>query len=301
MSFKNALKNLVAHFGTVWSLLLYILLFAALITGLSLPFIMPIARAFIKAGVVDGIRSAFGALFGEGGWNGMWSELNDVFAAVFGVFEDNSVMTTLIMTFFIFIVVVAFRFFLGLYEIPLATVIDGRLSCNANYGFMGKLFSTLVTSVGYSLAKMVVTVSFDAVMALIITGIAQAVGFNMWLLFISVFVFLVLGAFRFSIIACWAPCVASGEYGVIKGFFHSAKICFKRFGSIYSTYIVSLLLFIAVGMFITIFTLGVGLIVILPFGTTYFGYLNATVYYNKSGKRYYVDGAVFVPPVENVL
>lgn len=300
MSFKNALRNLVAHFGTVWSLLLYIVIFAAMISGLSLPFLLPIARAFGNAGVFTEIRDAFSGLFEIGGWQRLWDGLYGAYMSVVEVFESNDTIVSLTMSFLIFVAIVAFRFFLGLYEIPLAAVVDGRMSCNAAYGLGGKFFSTLFVSIGYSAAKMLVTILYDAVMFGIVYGVCVAIGMNMFLPFAVILVLMLLMSLRYAIVACWAPSVVDG-YGVVKGFIRSVRICFKRFGSIYSTYLMSVILLTAVGAFITLFTLGVGLIIVLPFSATYMCYLNATVYFNKTGKRYYVDGAVFVPPADNAL
>lgn len=299
MSFKNALKNLVAHFGTVWAVLLYILIFIALIAGVSLPFILPITRALGRAGVFTDIKSGISALFGGGGFGGLWKGLSAAYASTLAVFDGNGAIASLAIAFVFSIVVVAFRFFLGLYEIPLTTVLDGRMSCNAKYGLCGKFFSTLWLSVRYSFAKMLYTVLFDGLLGLMIYGISCAVGVSWALLFISVPIVLILYAFRFSIVACWAPCVVNGECGVAAGFFRSAKLFFKNFATFYSSYFVSLILIFALGSFITLFTLGVGLLIVLPIAVNYISYLNITEYYNKRGKRYYVDGKVFTPPQDN--
>lgn len=301
MSFKNALKNLVAHFGAVWSLLLYIVIFAAVITGLSLPFVLPVARAFADAGVFEMLRDSFAGVFGGDGLNGLWNGLYDTYKAVGQLFTDAPRIAALTRSFVIFIVVLLFRFFLGLYEIPFATVIDGQLSSNARFGLGGKFFSTLTVSIRYSLCKLPYTVAFDVVIFSVIYGIGQAMGMSIALPFVIMLVMLVLLSLRFSIVACWAPCVASGECGVPKGFVRSASICFKRFGSIYSTYLMSLMLLFVLGAILAALTLGVGIIIVLPFSAAYISYLNATVYYVKTGRRFYVDGEVVTPSTENVM
>ncbi len=296
MSFKNALKNLVAHFGTVWALLLYIVIFAAVITGISLPFVLPVAGAFDKAGVFDHIGTAFSSLFGASGFNGFTGELYAAYCAVVEVFRSDNWIAALTTAFVIIVVVLLFRFFLGLYEIPMATVIDGRMSCNARYGLGGKFFSTLPRSMLYSLMKMLYTILFDAAIGALIYGLGKAMGLSLAYIFVVAFIIIILGSLRYSIVACWAPCVASGECGIFKGFVRSARLCFKNMGAVYSTYLISVVLVFALGAFITVFTLGVGLIIIMPICATFICYLNATVYYNKTGRRYYVDGIVFTPP-----
>ncbi|MCH5160911.1 MAG: hypothetical protein J1G04_02660 [Clostridiales bacterium] len=301
MSFKNALKNLVAHFSIVWSLLLYIVIFAAVIIGLSLPFIMPIADAFADAGVFVSISSSFRVLFNGGGWDGLWNGLYGAYYSVRDVFASNSRVASLMMGFAISILVVLFRFFLGLYEIPLTTVIDGHMSANCKYGFGGKFFSTLSVSVRYSFIKMLYTTFFDSVIVLVLYGIGKGMGMSFGLPFVVTLVLLLLGSLRFSLVSSFAPIVASGECGIMVGFARSCKICFKHIGSIYSTYFISFLLLLAVGTLIILLTFGVGAIFVLPFGACYVSYLNVTQYYNKSGKRYYVDSAVFTPPYDNTL
>lgn len=300
MSFKNAFKNLIAHFGIVWAILLYLVICSAIIVGLSLPFILPIADAFKEAGVFQGISNSFTELMGDGGWNAFWSGMYGVYQSVLHVFDSNDRVASLTMMFLIWVLLIAFRFFFGLYEIPLATVLDGRMSCNARYGFGGKFISTLGVSVRFSLAKMPIMIAADAITFGIIYGIGLLIGMNVALPFIVILVILIVRAFRSSLTACWAPCVAGGT-GVIKGFTRSCEICFKRFGSIYSTFIIMWLLIISCGLFITVFTLGVGLIIAVPFSMSCLAYIGITLYYNKTGKRYYIDGDVFTPPTENVL
>lgn len=298
MSFKNALKNLVAHFGVVWSVLLYIILFAALITGLSMPFIMPIQRAFAEAGVFENLGRAFSALFNDGDWVVFWDLLYAIYESIVGVFASNAGIKSLSTAFLVFVVVVSFRFFLGLYEIPLASVLNGRLSCNSNFGLSGKFFSELITSVKYSFFKMLYTVILDAAIFSLIVAVTKAIGMSIALPFLLVLILLVFGAFRYTVSACWAPATVNGS-GVIKGFARSVTIAFKRFGSIYSTYFIALTLMFALGAFITLFTFGIGLIIVLPICVTYVSYLNITIYYTKTGRRYYVDGIVVTPSTEN--
>lgn len=299
MSFKNAFKNLIAHFGTVWAVLLYLIICSAIIVGLSLPFILPIWRAFERAGVLDGIGGAFTSLMGDGGWNAFWDGLFDVYQNIVSVFTDGR-MVSLATMFVIFVMLVAFRFFFGLYEIPLATVLDGEMSCNANYGFSGKFISMFSVSVRFSLAKMPIMIAIDAATFGIIYGLTSLIGMSVALPFVVILVIVVMRSFRSSLTACWAPCVVGGM-GVLKGFARSCEICFKRFGSIFSTYIIMWLLIVAFGLFVTIFTLGVGLIVAFPFCMCILAYIGITVYYNKTGKRYYIDGTVFTPPTENLV
>lgn len=300
MSFKNAFKNLIAHFGIVWAILLYAVICAAIIVGLSLPFILPIAEAFAQAGVFDGIGKAFSSLLGDGGWNGLWNELYAVYSKVISVFAKNDRIASLTMMFLIFVAIVAFRFFFGLYEIPLATVLDGRMSCNADYGFGGKFVSTLGTSVRFSLAKMPITIIFDAASFAIMYGVGSAIGMTFILPFLVIFIFVIMRSLRSSIMSCWAASVVNG-CGITKGFFRSAEICFKRFGAVFSTYVVLWILIIAFGLFITIFTLGVGLFIALPFAMSLLGYAGITIFYNKTGRRYYVDDNVVTPPTENTV
>lgn len=300
MSFKNAFKNLIAHFGIVWAVLLYLIICTAIIVGLSLPFLLPIANAFARAGVFDGIGNAFSVLMGDGGWNGFWDGLFAVYDKIVYVFQTDGRVVSLSALFVIFVVLFAFRFFFGLYEIPLATVLDGRMSCNADYSFGSKFISTLGVSVRFSLAKMPLMIALDGITFAIIYGLALLIGVNVALPFVIILVFIALRAFRSSVMSCWSASVAGGM-GVIKGFVRSCEICFKRFGQIFSTYIIMWMLIVACGLFIIIFTLGVGAIVAFPFAMCFLGHVGITVYYNKTGKRYYIDGTVFTPPTENVL
>lgn len=300
MAFKNAFKNLIAHFGVVWAVLLYITAVGAVLIGLSMPFLLPVFDALDGAGVFTGIADSFSTLLGDGGWNGFWQGMYGVYSAITHVFDSNSRVVSLTVWFIVVILMVSFRFFFGLYEVPLATVLDGRMSCNAHYGLGGKFFSTLTVSVRYSLAKMPIMVAFDALTVGAVYGLGKWLGMGFILPFAAMTVIVLLRSFRSGLLACWAPAVADG-CGVLRGFARSAEIFFKRFGSIYSTFLVTWMLIVAISLFLGIFTLGVGLLIAVPFSMSCFGYLGITEYYNKTGKRYYIDGVVFTPPTDNAL
>ena len=63
----------------------------------------------------------------------------------------------------IFVFIFAFRFILGLYEIPLTVVIEGFMSSNARMGFTGRFISNIGKSSRFVLVKMLYTVVFDIV------------------------------------------------------------------------------------------------------------------------------------------
>lgn len=292
MSFKNALKNMITGFSTVWALLLYVIVFAAVIAGLSLPFLLPVFKNLAHAGVITSVKDAIVALFSGGGWNGFTSGLLTAYRSAVSVFKNDGTVASLTISFIVAIVVVGFRFILGLHELPLATVVDGRMSCNAKYGFCGKFFSTLGVSIRYSFFKMLFTVAYDCAVFGIVYGVKLLMGFNVAFVMVAILLTTILFALRSSLIACWAPSVACGNNGVIRGFVRSVRICFKNFGSIFSVYFVSVLLFFALGTFFVIFTLGVAIVIVVPMAMSFFAYLNATEFYGKTLRRYYVDGVV---------
>ncbi len=301
MAFKNALKMLVSKFGLMWVLLLYLIITGVLIVSLSLPFALPVVRAFRQAGIGK-LISAFHASVTGGENIDVW--FDKLYAVV------RAVKDTLIIdkwaafntgALIAFVLVFAYRFIFGLYELPLLTVIEGHMSSDARIGFTGRYISLLGKSCKFVLVKILYTVPFDLLIFICVYWLF--VLFNVPVLkffapFLIMVVLLVLLAFRYTLIAMWAPEIVVRENGIFRSFGFSVKRGMRFFGSVFSSFLIAWTLIIALNMLVGFFTFGAGLVLTVPMSVLFLNLLNMTVYYNKNGRRYYVDDTtVITPPV----
>ncbi len=303
MAFKNALKMLLSKFRCIWAILLYLLITTVVIVCLSIPFAMPVLRTLRDDGILALITSLFSNSSDGLTFSAWLGKLGDIATGIKDSILGYMPAALSAGAWLVFVLIFAYRFLAGLYEIPLIDVLESSMSSNAKFGYCGRFISRIGKSSCYSLVKIIYTVVADAVIIGIMFALMQL--FNIAVLkfvvpFILMTTLFVLLALRYTVISMWAPHAVVRERGIFRSFGYSVKKSFKNFGSIFSTFLVAWILIIAVNMLIGVFTFGAGLIITIPVSVLFINLLNMAIYYNKTGKRYYVDSTTVVtPPVQN--
>lgn len=302
MAFKNAFKMILSKFGYVWVLLLYIVIAGAIVTGLSVPFAVPVVRAFRQAGVGKMISTLYANVThmrNAETWAAQLGEIWRVMRTTL-VSDRTAVINTVLL--FSLVLTVAYRFVIGLYELPLCIVLEGAMSSNARIGFVGRFISGIGKSACFVLVKMLYTIVADALICGSVYGVLKLCGaLHLRLLapFAVTIVLLILLGLRYTFICMWAPDIAVRDRGIFASFAFSCKRAAKHFGSVFSSYLCAWTVIIAFNFLLGVFTFGAGLILTVPLSVLFLRLLNMTVYYGKNGKRYYVDYATVVtPPVD---
>lgn len=297
MSFRNAIKLLISRFGNVWVLLLYFIVLIAVLVSLGITFLIPVFAAFRDAGVGEMINSAVVSFMNGGSLAGMLSAGKEILRSIAAIFRSDSRAFINSMLFVVLVMNVAFRFLVGLCELPLVSVIQGAMSDNARYGFMGRYIALLRKSAGFSLFKMVVMTAFDLAAGGVVYGFTR-LGSMIGLLF-GPFMFmlslLIVLAFRYTLVSGWSPAVIVDGKGVVSGLAYSVRYAFRNFGSLYSNFLVAWTLIFVVNFVIGLFTFFAGLLVTVPLSVYLIDLINMTAYYGKNKKSYYIDGAVVAP------
>ena len=303
MAFKNAFKILIEKFGLVWMLLLYIFALAVVLVSISMAFIIPIYREFLNAGITEQFAALFNSIM-EGASVNRWFEIIREIGTMSSELLRSSMSLRLNSTLWlVFVVVIAYRFLLGLYELPLISVLDGAMSANAKIGFGGQIISLLGKSSRFTLVKMLYTVCYDCLTAFTMYGLFKLLDISsvaVFAPFLIMLVFILLTALRYSMISMWAPRIIADNGKIFPSFAYSVKKSFRNFGSVFAYFSVAWVLIIAFNVFVGLFTFGVGLLISVPTSMLLVSVLNMTLYYGKSGKRYYIDGGVYTPPIKSV-
>lgn len=290
---------LVSEFGLMWVLLLYLLITVVLTFSLSLPFVFPVIRLLREAGVGELFQTLFDSIRSGEGTNVWFDNLYAIVHAIKNVLINNKKAAFNTGALIGLVLVFAYRFIFGLYEIPLTTVLEGSMSSNARIGFTGRYIAGIGRSCKFVLVKILYTVIFDAVICLIAYGLFELLNvpvFKFFAPFIIMLAVLSLLALRYSLIAMWAPDIVIRGSGIFRAFGYSVKKGIHNLGSVFSSFVVAWTLLIAVNMLVGFFTFGAGLVLTVPLSVLFMNLLNMTVYYGKNGKRYYVDGTTVVTP-----
>ncbi len=299
VAFKNAFKIMVDRFGLVWMLLLYIFILAVVLVSVSMAFMIPIYRIFLGGGIIEEIYALFKSIVGGDSINAWFEQIRNIGQSVSDLFAENFALRLNSALWLIIVVVLAYRFLIGLYELPLISVLEGSMSSNARIGFGGQLVSKLGKSSRFTLVKMLYTIVFDVIVAIVMYGLfllLDVSGIAVFAPFLIMLVFIVLMSLRYSFIAMWSPRVIVDGGKIFSSFAFSVKSACKNFGSVFAYFLVAWVIIIALNIFVGLFTLGAGLLISIPVSMLFVSILNMTLYYGKNGKRYYVDGTVITPP-----
>ena len=299
MSFKNAFKLLLSKFRYVWTILAYLAVMFIVLLSLGLTFLLPVIRALTAAGVGDMLNAALVTFLNGGTILGLFTAFGEVLVTVKNVFATDAKTFVNSMLFVVLVATVAYRFLMGLYELPLVSVIQGFMSDNAKYSYMTKYVALFGTSVKFSLVKMLVMTVYDSLMYVVtfyITRFCSAISLILapTALTFSLLIFL---SFRYALISAWSPAVVVEGKKIFPALWISIKHAFRHMGSLFSLFFIIWLIAFALNVFVGIFTFGVGLLVSAPVTMFFISLVNMTFYYGRAGKSYYVDGVVFNPEI----
>lgn len=301
MSFKNAFKLLLGKFKYVWSILLYIVVMFVILLSVGLTFLKPVFDAFASAGVWRKLSAVINVTMDGATLTEIFTALKDIFSSIKRVFATDASAFWNSFLFVVIVMTILYRFIMGLCELPVASVVEGAMTDNAKYAFMGRYVALFGKSVLFSLVKMLLMTIYDTLMYALVFLFAK--GFNQVSIFLVPFgvmiTFVALLAFRYTLISAWSPTIILRKKRVFSSFGSSIKFAFKHFGSIFSTWVITWMVFIAINILVGIFTFGAGLLVSIPICIYFTNLLNMTIYFGKNKKPYYVDGAVFLPDGAN--
>ena len=298
MSFKNAVKILLSRFGLVWTLLLYVVIFTCVIGSLSVTFIIPIVRALEEAGIGDSVSALFNSILAGDSMRQWFEQLKAILDTAVSVFRTNYAARFNSSLLVILVFVLAGRFLVGLYELPLIKTLEASMSSDVKIGFTGCFISKLGISCRFTLAKMIYTILYDSAMYSVLYamfGLFSVKGLGILAPSLIMLAFIALNALRYGIISMWAPSVIVDGRKIFPSFFSGARRAFANFGAIYSSFFVSWLLIVALNALVGLFTFGVGLLITVPVSMAFISILNMTVFYGKNGRRYYADSSVVYP------
>lgn len=296
MSFKNAFKLLMSKFRYVWSILLYLIIMMVILVSLGLTFITPVYKMLMAEGVGEEFTTAMNALF-------MGETLQNVFARLGALFEHVRVLLATDVgafwnsaLFVVLVVVIAYRFLLGLCELPIVSVISGYMNDNSRLSLTGQYLALIGKSSVFSLVKMLMMVTYDALTTLITYFVTILVSsFSIVFAPVTAMTFLIFfTSFRYGLVSAWSPLVIVEKKKIFPAFAESVKFFFQNFTTLFSGFLVIWLMIIVVNVFVAIFTFMAGLIITVPVSMYLISLYSMTVFYSKTGKNYYIDKEIFV-------
>lgn len=301
MTFKNAAKLLMNHYRLIWKILLFLAALIVIVASLSVTFAIPVFKAFADSETFPMISTAVKNFLEGGGLGGLFAEVKAIVSYINVLFRENPILRGTSTAWIVVVLTVVYRFVLGLYELPLIHVLDGAMSDGAKHGFSSSFVKLFLKSCYFAAIKMLIMTALDALIGLCIFGLYKLLALcSVAYLapFLCMLLFMMLWSFRFSLISTWAPEIVCGGKGIFSAFASSAKRAFKNFTALFTMYFIVWMLIISLCLIFGIFTLGAGLIVLIPMSMLFLNLLNITFYYNHNKRRYHLDGQIFDPQTQ---
>ncbi|HEY8419273.1 MAG TPA: hypothetical protein VIL03_02450 [Clostridia bacterium] len=303
MRFKNAFKILVTKFSLTWHVLIYYLFITIIIASIGAAVLIPFFETYKAMGLGQEFNKIIITLFQSNSFEEVSVQFKGLYIRIIDEFLAVPRVGWSLRIFLLGIIGVLARLLYGFCELSIVSVLEGHMSANAQYSFSGAYLSNLGKSIKFQFFKMLFTLPYDIFIVFslyLMTYLFKVPGLALFAPVLIMGVLILLVAFRLTAMSHWGASIIVDNNGVFKGLVQGLKLVFKRknFLSILSSFIVLVIIAIALNIFITFFTLGAGLFLTVPLTILWCNCINMTSYYMATGKRFYVDSdTIYTSPV----
>lgn len=299
MIIDNSFRLFTTQSKLVWKVLLYQIIYVVLIAGITVACCYSLIDAFVNNGFIESTKNVIvGNMF-----NLRIDELlQDISQSLdtFWQIVTQSTSNTISAVVLFFVVFVVGNFLFHFMSIPMSEVIYGFMGSSARLSFVGCFFSNFGRSVRYALCRLVTSLPVDVAIFAVFVLMLKFLPFSGIMAFVSSFVLvlalIVLISFRMTLFGLWTPSIVVQNRGIWKAFGTSVKVSFKNFRTVFPTYLLAVLIVLAVNLAFAIFTCGVGCIISVPASVVFSVILANVLYFHFSGLRYYIDKSRIICP-----
>lgn len=298
MMFRNSVRLLLTNFSNVWKLLVYYIICTVVTVLICVPILSPIIGKLTEANVFGDFWALANSMFYNP--SNIAYTIDDVINTFLSVISSNSSQFLVNYILFGFVIVFVAPFIYGLGSLPAGDVLYGFMTSQVRYTFTGSFIRNLGKSCLYCLTKMLFLLPLNLIIIAVAYGVLKlatmgSIGY-VFLAILVFAIFMMLVAIKVSLFNCWMPAMAVLNVGPFKALKISFKSVLRKFGSIYSTAILFVLLSVGVSFALGIFTFLIALVVILPLITFTFIVFQMVAYFTSQGMRFYVYPDMFISP-----
>lgn len=301
MMFRNSLRILFSNFSMVWKILVYYLVCALTTFSIATIFSLPLVNTLKANNFFETLKTEYASL----GLNfNVASILNTIYVTAQEFFNivGNNLGTVLVSFILVLFVVFVFGGFLfGLSDLAITEVLNGYMSSNANYTFMGAFVRTFKKSAQLQLTKLIINLPITIV-------IFTLIGFTLPLLnvtnavvaflapFFIILLFTLLVSLHLTAFSGVTPAICVHDAPVFKGYQLGFRAVGRRFYKTLSTSFGLVLTIFSVNLFFFSLTSGASLVITLPASIFLLAIFPMVMYYGSMGMRYYVDPETILSP-----
>lgn len=309
MKFKNSFHVFVDNFSVVYKHLLYKLIILAVSIGLYAaalyPFLKELTDSVAYKNVFDGLKQ-----FIENFLNGRTEALSEsaekIKNGIKGVADLISQNTADLALSAIAIIVVHFieKFLTGLGNYAMAAVINDRMALRAKSSYTLTLVRNLKEAALYNIMYVPISMVYDlGVSCVMFFVLFKALFFLPVLLQIFLFVTCMVLAIslKMTLTADWLPALISGKMKHGEAFLYTFSRKGKGTASVFSNFLVLVLLIFGLNVAAFICTLGVGLFLTIPGSYILLVAFEFVNYYDRNELKYFTDKNTIIKPANEKI
>ena len=299
MKIRNSFKISIANFGLVFKNLLYkaiIFLLFFVVTVLVLSKILKPITAYV-ADIWQELKNFFISLY-----NGEEATLAPLRDSVGGMLSyigshTGSLVLTGIIT---LLAVYVYKFLSGISDCVLTFLIEDYMSSVSHLSFVRILTENLKKILVYQLISTLFTIVYDIIVIAVVVGIVSALISSL-----SVFAILLTGVVMVLLYALMHTLknqvmvnMLVENLGVKAAIRKGLTFSKASFWKMYVAYLTVIIIAFYLTVSVTVFTLGVGTLLILPFVSLFLACVRCVDYYTVNKKKYFIDYDTIVVPKE---
>lgn len=311
MLFKNAFHLLIDNFSLNYKFLLYKIIISVVCVGLAAALIVPnVAFIFSSeefSSLVVLIKDFLRALVSGNTefLNGFPSEFSSGIAALGRLISAETGRLVFVVVSAV-VVLLLFRFLSGMGNFVLGGLIDDKMSSYAKTPFSSAYIKNLGKAALWQVIYVPVTFVYDAaVLALcyvffliLLNIISFAVVATAAALMLSVALFLVSQAVKLTVFNSMVPALVSDQCKLSAAFRKGFSQCRGNFGALFSTYLVTCLLILCLGVGGAFCSFGAALLLVVPMSFVMLVCIQFVSYYTFEKKKYFLAEDKIVKPKE---
>lgn len=284
MVFKRSFAIFTSNVTLMFKVLIYTMVLMLICMGVIIAVLNPILNeAFMNFNLGEQLNGTVKRWL-----EGDMRSFNIFFNGLGSLFTNKTIFKT-VLSFVLFWVLL--KFFTSLTFVPIAKVVNNRMS----RGYKEKFYSALIASLGkslfFSLLFTLITAPLDMVImagGYFLLKILYS-GFSIVSLSITILIMLFLFALRLTIFSQWVPYIVCEEMSVINALKRSFTRSFRQITSILPSMLMYVIMLFTIIMTTSVTTFFIAPVIAMAGYIILINTCNLIVYYSSHSQKFYVD------------
>lgn len=293
---KNIFKLSFTNFKEIWKILVYRVIYFMFVLGLTTVASWNIIETLIKENFFVNLQENFKSLAFSLDFSKVFVAINATFKDFANIVSANGLVVQTIVC--VVLVVLLCSFFEVHGKAALHTNINGYMNSMVQYGFANSYVSSFGRSclhwLVYIITELPITLAMYVGAYLFASTLSTSIG--AWSVLLGIALLVVGLSIKNVIFGGWLPAIVVNQKRIVKSMADGIKALCKSFVKVLFCYVLFVSLGITLTMFSLTFTVGIGLLLVLPLWTVEEAIVAQVSYYEAYGMRYYVDSNEVITP-----